>query len=67
MGISQEEITQAIFQGMTTLGFPRTMAAWSWAKVQWERDRAERECEEPDAIGLSQGGGDAGGSGEPSR
>ncbi|MFM8408144.1 MAG: carboxymuconolactone decarboxylase family protein [Pirellulaceae bacterium] len=67
MGISQEEITQAIFQGMTTLGFPRTMAAWSWAKVQWERDRAERECGEQNAFGLPQGSGDAGGSGEPSR
>jgi alkylhydroperoxidase/carboxymuconolactone decarboxylase family protein YurZ len=67
MGIAQEEITQAIFQGMTTLGFPRTMAAWSWAKVQWERDRVERECMEPDAVGLSKGDSDARGSGEPSR
>jgi alkylhydroperoxidase/carboxymuconolactone decarboxylase family protein YurZ len=67
MGIAQEEITQAIFQGMTTLGFPRTMAAWSWAKVQWERDRVDRESSEPDAGGFPKGDGDARGSGEPSR
>lgn len=67
MGIAQEEITQAIFQGMTTLGFPRTMAAWSWAKVQWERDRVDRESSEPDAGGFPKGDGDAWGSGEPSR
>ncbi|MFN9593047.1 MAG: carboxymuconolactone decarboxylase family protein [Pirellulaceae bacterium] len=67
MGIAQEEITQAIFQGMTTLGFPRTMAAWSWAKVQWEIDRVDRESSEPDAGGFPNGDGDARGSGEPSR
>ncbi|MFN5850319.1 MAG: carboxymuconolactone decarboxylase family protein, partial [Pirellulaceae bacterium] len=67
MGIAQEEITQAIFQGMTTLGFPRTMAAWSWAKVQWDRDRVDRESSEPDAGGFPKGDGDARGSGEPSR
>jgi alkylhydroperoxidase/carboxymuconolactone decarboxylase family protein YurZ len=67
MGIAQEEITQAIFQGMTTLGFPRTMAAWNWAKVQWERDRVDRESSEPDAGGFPKGDGDARGSGEPSR
>jgi hypothetical protein len=28
---------------MTTVGFPRTVAAWSWAHVQFERDRADGE------------------------
>jgi len=29
--------------GMNTLGFPRTVAAWSWAQQQFERDRRDRE------------------------
>lgn len=37
-GASREEIQQAIFQGMNTVGFPRTVAAWSWAQVQFDRD-----------------------------
>jgi AhpD family alkylhydroperoxidase len=37
-GATREEIVQAIFQGMNTIGFPRTVAAWSWAQVQFERD-----------------------------
>jgi 4-carboxymuconolactone decarboxylase len=37
-GASREEIVQAIFQGMNTIGFPRTVAAWSWAQVQFDRD-----------------------------
>lgn len=40
-GASQEEVVQAIFQGMNTIGFPRTVAAWSWARVQFERDQQE--------------------------
>lgn len=36
-GATKEEIEQAILQGMTTVGFPRTVAAWSWAQVQFER------------------------------
>jgi 4-carboxymuconolactone decarboxylase len=31
-GASQEEIEQAILIGITTIGFPRTMAALTWAK-----------------------------------
>jgi alkylhydroperoxidase/carboxymuconolactone decarboxylase family protein YurZ len=31
-GISSEEIRQAILLGMTTIGFPRAMAALSWAE-----------------------------------
>ena len=34
-GASEEEIVQSIFQGMNTVGFPRTVAAWSWARVQF--------------------------------
>ena len=31
------EVEQAILLGMNTLGFPRTVAAWSWATKQLER------------------------------
>jgi AhpD family alkylhydroperoxidase len=41
-GASEAEIEQAILVAMTTCGFPRTVAAWSWAQEQFERDRAER-------------------------
>ena len=40
-GATRDEITQAIFQGMNTVGFPRTVAAWSWAKMQFDRDDSE--------------------------
>lgn len=36
-GASQAEVEQAILLGMNTVGFPRTVAAWSWAQVQFER------------------------------
>jgi AhpD family alkylhydroperoxidase len=42
-GASHEEIVQAVFQGMNTVGFPRTVAAWSWARVQFDRDQADNE------------------------
>ncbi len=42
-GASVKEIEQAIVQGMNTIGFPRTVAAWSWAHEQLERDRKEQE------------------------
>lgn len=42
-GASVEEIEQAIMLGMNTTGFPRTVAAWSWAHQQFARDAAERE------------------------
>jgi AhpD family alkylhydroperoxidase len=41
-GATREEIAQAVFLGMNTVGFPRTVAAWSWAQVQFERDDAEK-------------------------
>ncbi|MBL8745746.1 MAG: carboxymuconolactone decarboxylase family protein [Phycisphaerae bacterium] len=36
-GASQAEIEQAILLGMNTVGFPRTVAAWSWAQEQFKR------------------------------
>lgn len=39
-GASVAEIEQAIALGMNTVGFPRTVAAWSWAHEQFERDCA---------------------------
>ncbi|MFA9477010.1 carboxymuconolactone decarboxylase family protein [Phycisphaerales bacterium AB-hyl4] len=41
-GATEQEVEQAILLGMNTVGFPRTVAAWSWAQVQFERDRSER-------------------------
>ena len=35
-GISRQEIEHAIVQGMATLGFPRTVAAWAWARAELE-------------------------------
>ncbi|MCW5755569.1 MAG: carboxymuconolactone decarboxylase family protein [Phycisphaeraceae bacterium] len=37
-GATRHEIEQAILLGMNTVGFPRTVAAWSWANQQFERD-----------------------------
>ncbi|MEM9414832.1 MAG: carboxymuconolactone decarboxylase family protein [Planctomycetota bacterium] len=41
-GATAQEIEQAIMLGMNTVGFPRTVAAWSWAQVQFERNRKEQ-------------------------
>ncbi len=41
-GATHEEIEQAIVLGMNTCGFPRTVAAWSWAQEQFRRDEAEK-------------------------
>jgi len=40
-GASEQEIEQAILLGMNTVRFPRTVAAWRWAQMQFERDRGE--------------------------
>lgn len=40
-GASAAEVEQAILLGMNTVGFPRTVAAWSWAQVQFERARRD--------------------------
>ena len=41
-GATEQEIEQALMLGMNTIGFPRTVAGWSWAKVQFDRQRAEQ-------------------------
>jgi len=40
-GATEAEVEQAIILGMNTVGFPRTVAAWSWALEQFARDRGE--------------------------
>ncbi len=42
-GMSMADIEHAIVQAMTTLGFPQTVQAWSWAQIQFERDRLDKE------------------------
>ncbi len=37
-GATSAEIEQAILLAMNTVGFPRTVAAWSWAQEQFKRD-----------------------------
>lgn len=41
-GATPAEVEQAILLAMTTVGFPRTVAAWSWARQQFERDAREQ-------------------------
>ena len=36
-GATESEIEQAVLLAMNTCGFPRTVAAWSWARQQIER------------------------------
>ena len=36
-GATADEIEQAILMTMTTAGFPRMVAAWTWARTQLER------------------------------
>jgi alkylhydroperoxidase/carboxymuconolactone decarboxylase family protein YurZ len=38
-GASVQEIEQVILLAMNTCGFPRTVAAWSWAHEQFRRNR----------------------------
>ena len=40
-GAAKADIEQAILLGMNTVGFPRTVASWSWARVQFEREENE--------------------------
>ncbi len=42
-GASEVEIEQAIMLGMNTVGFPKTVAAWSWAQIQFERERKDKK------------------------
>ncbi len=39
-GATEEEVEQVILLGMNTVGFPKTVAAWSWAREQFARDSA---------------------------
>jgi AhpD family alkylhydroperoxidase len=43
-GATAEEVEQAILLGMNTVGFPRTVAAWSWAQEQFARDAGETKA-----------------------
>lgn len=36
-GATDAEIEQAVLLGMNTVGWPRTVAAWAWAREQIER------------------------------
>lgn len=36
-GAAPAEVEQAVLLGMNTVGFPRTVAAWSWAQEQFKR------------------------------
>lgn len=36
-GATVAEVEQVILLGMNTVGFPRTVAAWSWATEQFKR------------------------------
>lgn len=45
-GASETEVEQAILLGMNTVGFPRTVAAWSWAQTQFERERSGHRAEQ---------------------
>lgn len=36
-GATHAQVEQAILLGMNTVGFPRTVAAWSWAQEQFKR------------------------------
>lgn len=47
-GATEPEIEHAIVLGMTTCGFPATARAWSWANVQFERERAAKQNAEPE-------------------
>jgi hypothetical protein len=42
-GASEAEVEHAIVLGMTTCGFPATARAWSWARVQFDRERADKQ------------------------
>lgn len=54
-GATKEEVEQAILLGMNTVGFPRTVAAWSWAQEQFARDDREAST----SGGGTPGGGEA--------
>lgn len=40
-GATEAELEQAVMLGMTTCGFPRTVAAWAWVQEQLQRNKNE--------------------------
>ena len=40
-GATEAELEQAVMLGMTTCGFPRTVAAWQWVQEQLQREASE--------------------------
>lgn len=70
-GATEAEVEQAILLGMNTVGFPRTVAAWSWAQIQFERQRNEHSQATPstghashsDPPNTTSGGATSGGGG----
>jgi 4-carboxymuconolactone decarboxylase len=38
-GATEAEVEQTALLAMNTLGFPRTVAAWSWVRIQLARER----------------------------
>lgn len=45
-GATEAELEQAVMLGMTTCGFPRTVAAWAWIQEQLQREAAEKPDQE---------------------
>ena len=45
-GATEAELEQAVMLGMTTCGFPRTVAAWAWVQEQLQRNAGETGGEE---------------------
>ena len=41
-GASEREVEQAILLAMNTLGFPRTVMSWQWARKQIDREGGEK-------------------------
>ncbi len=49
-GATPTEIEHAIVQAMTTCGFSRTVSAWRWAMIQFERDAADASGRSPSKL-----------------
>jgi len=45
-GATEAELEQAVMLGMTTCGFPRTVAAWAWVQEQIHRGVDEKRSDE---------------------
>ena len=42
-GASEAEVEQAILLGMNTVGFPRTVMSWTWARRQIDRESEKKK------------------------